>query len=73
MIIVIDAGHQPAADHILERFEIFPWFDGSINLQLQRCAASGLLKQVLSCRACFSFGATRHFVLLSSKICAEIS
>ena len=31
---VIAAGHQPAADHILERFEIFgsmvPWFDGSI-------------------------------------------
>ena len=32
----IAAGHQPVADHILERFEIFrsmvPWFDGSINL-----------------------------------------
>ena len=36
----IAAGHQPAADHILERFEIFrsmvPWFDGSVNLWLQR-------------------------------------
>ena len=26
-------------------------FDGSINLWLQRCAVSGLLKQLLSCRA----------------------
>ena len=34
--LIIAAGHHPAADHILERFEIFrsmvPWFDGSINL-----------------------------------------
>ena len=52
------------------------WFDGSMvprfdgHLWLQRCAISGLL----SCRACFSLrtGATRHFVLLSCKICAEI-
>ena len=31
---VIAAGHQPAADHILERFEIFGsmvrWFNGSM-------------------------------------------
>ena len=75
------AGHQPAADHILDPFEIFGsivrWFDG--YLWLQRCAVSGLL----SCRACLSLstaahwhsmaaGATRHFVLLSCKICAEI-
>ena len=61
------------------------WFDGSMvpgfgrHLWLQRCAVSGLL----SCRACLSLstaahwhsmaaGATRHFVLLSCKICAEI-
>ena len=31
---------------------IVPWFHG--HLWLQRCAVSGLLKQVLSCRACFS-------------------
>ena len=31
---IFAAGHQPAADHILERFEIFrsvvQWFDGSM-------------------------------------------
>ena len=37
---IIAAGHKPAADHILERFEIFrsmvPWFHGSmVNLWLQ--------------------------------------
>ena len=48
------AGRQPAADHILERFEIFrSMVRCSIHLWLQRCAVSGLLKQVLSCRACF--------------------
>ena len=61
----IAAGHQPAADHILERFEIFrsmvPWFDGSINLWLQRCAVSGFFKQVLSCRACFSLRSNPPF------------
>ena len=40
MLKLVAAGHQPAADHILERFEIF------------RSMVSGLLKQVLSCRAC---------------------
>ena len=32
---LIAAGHQPAADHILERFEIFgsmvPWFNQSVT------------------------------------------
>ena len=73
---VIAAGHQPAVDHILERFEIFrsmvPWFHGSINLWLQCCAVSSLLKEVLSYCACFLLGTTRHFVLLSCKICSEI-
>ena len=68
----IAAGHQPAADHILERFEIFrsmvPWFDGSINLWLQRCADTGLLKQV----PVFLLRATRYFVWLWCTICAEI-
>ena len=35
---VIAAGHQPAADHILERFEIFgsmvPWFNQSVTAVL---------------------------------------
>ena len=38
-------------------------FDGSINLWLQRCAVSGLLKQLLSCRACFSLGSNPPFCL----------
>ena len=33
-LLIIAAGHQPAADHILERFEIFgsmvQWFNGSM-------------------------------------------
>ena len=34
VIPIIAAGHQPAADHILDPFEIFgsmvPWFDGHL-------------------------------------------
>ena len=59
MVNIFAAGHQPAADHILERLI----FDGSINLLLQRCAVSGLLLQVLSCRACFSLRSNHHFCL----------
>jgi len=44
----------------------WPWFDG--HLWLQRCAVSGLL----AATPVFLLGATRHFVLLSCKICAEI-
>ena len=32
-MIIIAAGHQPAADHILDPFEIFgwmAWFDGHL-------------------------------------------
>ena len=43
--------HQPAADRILERFEIFGLM---VNLSLRRCAVSGLFKRLLSCRAYFS-------------------
>ena len=70
---IIAAGHQPAADHIPERFEIFgsmvqwfdrsmvPWFHGSIS----KCLAAAPV---------FLFRATRHFVLFSCefKICAEV-
>ena len=34
ILVIFAAGHQPAADHILERFEIFGsmvgWFNGSM-------------------------------------------
>ena len=57
--ILIAAGHQPAADHILDPFEIFgsmvPWFDR--HPWLQRCAVSGLL----SCRACLSLRSNPPF------------
>ena len=51
------------------------WFHGSIsiNLWLQRCAVSGLLKQALSCRAFFSLRSKPPFLVwLSCKICLEI-
>ena len=51
------------------------WFNGSMVqsiCELQHCAVSGLFKQVLSCRACFSLSSNPHFVLFSCKICAEI-
>ena len=37
------------------------WFDGSINLWLQRCAVSGLIKRMLSYRACFSLRSNPRF------------
>ena len=73
----IAAGHQPAADHIFEQFEIFrsmvQWFDGSMVI----CDCSALqsavcLSKCLAAAPVFLLGATRHFVLLSCKICAEI-
>ena len=37
-VCLFAAGHQPAADHILERFEIFgsmvPWFNQSVTAAL---------------------------------------
>ena len=55
---MIAAVHQRAADHILERFEIFgsmvPWFHGSIS----KCLATAPV---------FLFRATRHFVLFSCE------
>ena len=57
--LIFAAGHQPAADHILDPFEIFgsmvPWFDR--HLWLQRCAVSDLL----SCCACFSLRSNPPF------------
>ena len=68
----IAAGHKPAADHILERFEIFcsmvPWF-------ICDCSAVQLAVSLSTCLAAapvFLLGVTHHFVLLSCKICAEI-
>ena len=64
-LAVFGSPYQPAADHILERFEIFgsmvPWFHGSIS----RCFAAAPV---------FLFRATRHFVLFSCefKISAEV-
>ena len=37
------------------------WFDGSINLWLQHCAVSGLIKRMLSYRACFSLRSNQRF------------
>ena len=75
------AGHQPAADHILDPFEIFgsmvqwfngsmvPWFHGSMVI----CDCSAVQSAVrLAAAPVFLLGATRHFLLLSCKICAEI-
>ena len=72
-LAVFGSPYQPAADHILERFEIFgsmvrwfhgsmvPWFHGSIS----KCFAAAPV---------FLFRATRHFVLFSCefKISAEV-
>ena len=64
-VSIFAAGHRPVADHNLERFEIFGsmdrWFDGGLN-------QSGLFKQALSCRACFSLRSNP-----ACKICAEIA
>ena len=70
---LIAAGHQLAADHILDPFEIFGsmvrWFDGSMVI----CDCSAVQSAVcLAAAPVFLLGATRHFVLLSCKICAEI-
>ena len=61
------AGHQPAADHILERFEIFRSMVPCSALQSAVC-----LSKCLAAAPVFLLGATRRFVLLSCKICAEI-
>ena len=49
LVEFIASGHQPAAEIILERFEIFGsmvrWFCSAVQLRF---------KGVLSCRACFS-------------------
>ena len=70
------AGWCPAADHILDRFEIFrsmvPWFnDSMVRWFICDCSAAQSSK-CLAAAPVFLLGATRHFVLLSCKICAEI-
>ena len=70
---IIAVGHQPAADHILDPFEIFGsmvlWFHGSMVI----CDCSVVQSAVcLAAAPVFLLGATRHFLLLSCKICAEI-
>ena len=68
------AGDQPAADHILDPFEIFGsmagWLDGS--MVICDCSAVLLSAVCLAAAPVFLLGATRHFLLLSCKICAEI-
>ena len=44
---------RPQTIFLSDLRSLVQWFHGSINLWLRRCAVSGLLKQVLSCRACF--------------------
>ena len=64
--------HQPAADRILERFEFFR--SGSMVQSIYDCSAvqsAVCLSKCLVTAPAFLFGATRHFVLLSCKICAE--
>ena len=75
----IAAGHPPATDNILERFEIFrsmvPWFDGSMVQSICDCSAvksAVYLSKCLAAAPVFLLGRTCHFVLLSCKICAEI-
>ena len=54
------------------RFSI-QWFHGWFNQSVTAALCSQqFLKEVLSYCACFLLGATRHFVLLSCKICSEI-
>ena len=70
------AEHQPPADHILERFEIFrsmvPWFDVQSICDCSAVQSAVCLSKCLAAAPVFLLGATRHFVLLSCKICAEI-
>ena len=72
-MLLIAARHQPAADHILDPLEIFGsmvrWFHGSMVI----CDCSAVQSAVcLAAAPVFLLGATRHFVLLSCKICTEI-
>ena len=73
---VIAAGHQPAAYHILEQFEIFhsmvPWFDVQSNCDCSAVQSVVCLRNSLAAAPIFLLGATRHFVWLSCKIRAEI-
>ena len=72
---IFAAGHQPAADHILDqRFEIFR---SMVHGSMVICDCSAVQSAVClsKCSAAAPvclLGATRYFVLLSCKICAEI-
>ena len=65
----IAAGHQPAADHIVERFEIF----GSMVYDCSAVQSAVCLSKCAAAAPVFLVGATRHFVLFSCSICAEIA
>ena len=59
------AGHQPAADHILDLRFLVRWFHGSMVI----CDCSAVQSAVcLAAVPVFLLGAIRHFVLLSCKI-----
>ena len=56
------AGSKPYSWAIWDFSSMVPWFHGSVvHLRLQRCAVSGLLKQVLGYRACFSLRSNPPF------------
>ena len=73
----IAAGHQPAQTIFLSDLRFFvQWFHGSmVPWFICDCNAVQLAVSLSKCLAAapvFLLGVTRHFVLLSCKICAEI-
>ena len=69
----ITGGHQPAADHILERFEIFRSMVVQSICDCSAVQSTVCLSKCLAAAPVSLLGATRrHFVLLSCKIYAEI-
>ena len=73
--LIIAAGRQPAAGHILdEQFENFGsmvrWSNQSVNCSAVQSAVC--LNKCLAVAPVFLLVATHYFVLFSCKICAEI-
>ena len=55
---------------MVQWFSMVPWFDGHRDCSAVQSAVC--LSKCLAAAPLFLLGATRHFVLLSCKICAEI-
>ena len=55
---------------MVQWFSMVPWFDGHRDCSAVQSAVC--LSKCLAAAPVFPLGATRHFVLLSCKICAEI-